>query len=183
MIDKALIEALKQGNALALKAVYLDNKSAFIGFAKKYSLDQDTVVDIYQDAIIALRDNAINGKLDDLKSELKTYLFGIGKYMVYKTLKQQKKMHLVDDATEIDKLKNTPDFSIELINELTDEQETLRIAFKNLGQKCKEVLTLFYYRGFDLEEIMNELNYTNKDVVKSQKSRCIKSLKAMIFKT
>jgi RNA polymerase sigma factor (sigma-70 family) len=182
MIDKVLIEDLKQGNANALKAVYLGNKSAFIGFAKKYPLEETVVTDIYQDAIIALRENAINGKLDDLKSELKTYLFSIGKYMIYKNLKQQQKMHLVDDATKIDKLRSTPDFSIDLAEELTEEQEILRVAFQNLGQKCKEVLTLFYYRGFDLEEIMNELNYTNKDVVKSQKSRCIKSLKSMIFK-
>ena len=69
-----------------------------------------------------------------------------------------------------------------LINELTEEQEQLRKAFKVLGQKCKDVLTLFYYRGFDLEEIKNSLNYTNKDVVKSQKSRCLKTLRNMILK-
>lgn len=181
MIDKALIEALKQKDAEALKAFYLENKIAFIGFAKKYPLDQSIIVDIYQDAIIALRENAINGKLDHLESEVKTYLFSIGKYMIYKTLKQKKKMRLVENEIDFEDLNNI-DLSTDLVEELTEEQIQLQKAFKHLGQKCKDVLTLFYYRGFDLDEITEKLNYTNKDVVKSQKSRCLKSLKTMIFK-
>ncbi|RKE99014.1 RNA polymerase sigma factor [Ichthyenterobacterium magnum] len=180
MTDKAVIEALKKGDQNALKLIYESNRLAFIGFAKKYSINEDDVIDIYQDAIIALRENAIKGKIDNLKSELKTYLFSIGKYMIYERLKQQKKMRLVEDSSNY--IKNKEIFSFNIKNELTDQQKQLHIAFKSLGQKCKDVLTLFYYRGFDLEDIMNELNYTNKDVVKSQKSRCIKSLKTMIFK-
>lgn len=181
MTDKAFIKALKIRDQNALKQIYINNKSAFIGFAKKYPLDEEIITDIYQDAIIALRENAINGKLDDLKSELKTYLFSIGKYMIYKALKQQKKLYSINENIELDHLKNETDFSIDLVENLTNEQQRLQNAFKTLGQKCKDVLTLFYYRGFDLEDIMNELNYTNKDVVKSQKSRCLKSLKSLIF--
>ena len=103
--------------------------------------------------------------------------------MIYKALKQQKKLYTIDENIALDGLKNEIDFSIDLVEDLTNEQRQLQNAFKTLGQKCKDVLTLFYYRGFDLEDIMNELNYTNKDVVKSQKSRCIKSLKSLIFNT
>ena len=177
MTDKAVIEALKQGDANTLKTIYSTNRLAFINFAKKYPVSEDTIIDVYQDAIIALRDNAINGKLDSLKSELKTYLFSIGKYMIYDKLKQSKKLHVVETVyTKDESLIEIPTY------DLTREQQQLQAAFKTLGQRCKEVLTLFYYRGFNLEEIMVELNYTNKDVVKSQKSRCIKSLKSLIFK-
>ncbi len=182
-MNKALVEALKKKDSNTLKAFYISNKDAFMRFAKKYPIDESTVNDIYQDAIIALRENAINGKLDTLKSELKTYLFTIGKYMIYKKLKQEKNIHLVEDTNQFDSLQNGTAFSVDLVQELTSEQKQLRIAFKSLGMKCKEILTLFYYRGFDLEEITNELNYNNKDVVKSQKSRCLKSLKDMIFKS
>lgn len=182
MTDNAVIEALKNRDPNALKEFYLNNRSAFISFAKKYPIAKEDVIDIYQDAIIALRDNAINGSIDDLKSELKTYVFSIGKYMIFNMLKQQKKTHLVEDSSSFISDEDALTFSSNSSNELTNEQKQLQAAFKTLGQKCKEVLTLFYYRGYDLEEIMNALNYTNKDVVKSQKSRCIKSLKTMIFK-
>ncbi len=180
MTDNAVIEALKNGEQNALKDIYTNNRLAFIRFAKKYPIAEEDIIDIYQDAIIALRKNAINGKIDNLKSELKTYLFSIGKYMIFDKIKQQKKMHLVEDSSSF--IKNEDTFTFDINNELTNEQKQLQAAFKTLGQKCKDVLTLFYYRGFDFEEIMNKLNYTNKDVVKSQKSRCLKSLKAMIFK-
>ncbi len=181
MTDSAVIEALKNRDPNALKQIYSNNRLAFIGFAKKYPIAEEDVIDIYQDAIIALRDNAVNGTIDDLKSELKTYLFSIGKYMIYSKLKQQKKTHLVEDSSRFINDEETITYNIN-INELTNEQKQLQAAFISLGQKCKEVLTLFYYRGFDLEDIMKKLNYTNKDVVKSQKSRCLKSLKSLIFK-
>ncbi len=182
MTDKAVIEALKNGEQNAFKLIYTNNRLAFLNFAKKYPIAEDVAVDVYQDAIIALRDNAINGTLDTIKSELKTYLFSIGKFMIYDKLKQQKKLRLVDDNSEFDTI-NDDEMTYKLIKELTPEQQQLQTAFKTLGQKCKEVLTLFYYRGFDLEDIMNKMNYPNKDVVKSQKSRCLKSLKTLIFKT
>nr|WP_321234583.1 sigma-70 family RNA polymerase sigma factor [uncultured Psychroserpens sp.] len=181
MTDNAVIEALKKRDPNALKQIYANNRLAFIGFAKKYPITEDDIIDIYQDAIIALRDNAVNGTIDELKSELKTYLFSIGKYMIFNKLKQQKKMYLVENPSDFIENKEAFPFSINT-DELTNEQKQLQTAFKALGEKCKAVLTLFYYRGFDLEEIMKELNYTNKDVVKSQKSRCLKSLKTMIFK-
>lgn len=179
MMDRVMVDALKNGNSEALKTVYLNNKAAFIGFAKKYPLDEATVTDIYQDAIIALRENAINGKLDNLKSELKTYLFSIGKHMIYKALKQKQKVYLVDENVEFDNLKKDKDFSIDLVEGLTEKQQKLQKAFKSLGQKCKAILSLFYYRGFTIEEITKELNYSNKEVTKSQKSRCLKSLKVL----
>jgi len=169
MLESNLIEGLRKGDKHVLKHIYTNNRLAFIGFAKKYPIAESDVIDIYQDAIIALRENAINGKIDNLKSELKTYLFSIGKYMIYDRLKKQKKMHLVEDISSF--IKDEDAFTFNINNELTNEQKQLQVAFKALGQKCKDVLTLFYYRGFNLEEIMNTLNYTNKDVVKSQKSR------------
>jgi RNA polymerase sigma factor (sigma-70 family) len=181
MTDKAVIEALKNRDPNALKQIYLNNRLAFMSFAKKYPIAEEDIIDVYQDAIIALRDNAVNGTIDNLKSELKTYLFSIGKYMIYNKVKQQKKVHLVEDSSSFITNEDVLTLNINT-NELTHEQKQLQAAFKALGEKCKAILTLFYYRGFDLEEIMKTLDYTNKDVVKSQKSRCIKSLKTMIFK-
>jgi DNA-directed RNA polymerase specialized sigma subunit len=101
--------------------------------------------------------------------------------MIYKRLKQQKKMYSIDEDTTLDSLKIDTDYSVDLIEDLSEDQQKLQIAFKSLGEKCKAILTLFYYRGFTIDEITNELNYSNKDVAKSQKSRCIKSLKDLIF--
>jgi RNA polymerase sigma factor (sigma-70 family) len=182
MIEKDIIEGLKNRDKKVLAYMYTTYREEFLHFGFKYKLNKDELLDIYQDAIIALRNNIVNAQFTGAKSSCKTYLFSIGKYMIYARLKALKKTYAVEDSSEfineVSTINTDP-----LTKELTEEQKRLRTAFKALGDKCKHVLTLFYYRGFDLEDIMKTMNYTNKDVVKSQKSRCLKALKSMIFKT
>ena len=44
------------------------------------------------------------------------------------------------------------------------------------------ILKLFYYQGYNLDEIQEILEYSNKKVLKSQKSRCIRQLKDLVQK-
>lgn len=178
MTEKELIAALKQDNAQALKKVYLEYRSPFRSFAMKYRLQRADILDIYQDAIIALRYNAMMGKLDDLDSSLKTYLFSIGKYMIYQKLKEHRKRSLVREAVEAPSPELPP--YLNLYGAPTEEQRRLQTAFARLGPQCRELLRLFYFRGFSLGEIADAMKYRSKDVVKSQKSRCLRSLKTLI---
>lgn len=178
MTDKELITALKRGNADALQQVYLDHRSSFLNFARKFRLAREEVLDTYQDAIIALRENAINGKLDGLNSTLKTYLFSIGKYMIYTKLKRQQKKQLISGMVEIPEPSLPEGFQSGQVMSL--EHRLLNEAFGQLGVQCQKVLSLFYLRGYTLEEIAEAMSYRSKDVVKSQKSRCLKSLKKLI---
>jgi len=63
---------------------------------------------------------------------------------------------------------------------LTVQQRLLKKHFKTLGRQCQELLTLFYYRGFTIKEILNHGSYNSENVVKSAKSRCMKTLKERI---
>ncbi|NVK53184.1 MAG: sigma-70 family RNA polymerase sigma factor [Flavobacteriaceae bacterium] len=174
MVDKQVLELLKKGDTEILKEIYLSYKEDFILFAKKHSITNDTVLDIYQDVIIALMENIALGKLTTLKSSLKTYIFSIGKYMIYEYQRKNKTVHLTMT------IESTESYDFLFQQELTSNQKKLYYSFKLLGEKCKEILTLFYYRGFTIDEISEHLNYNNKDVVKSQKSRCLKNLKDKI---
>ncbi|MAQ75348.1 MAG: RNA polymerase subunit sigma-24 [Aquimarina sp.] len=170
---------LKKGNNLALTKLYKDYRNYFMQYARKFGLDEDSLADIYQDSFITLRDHAIKGNLDTLKSSIKTYLVSIGKYTIYEKLKKVNKTIAYDDLPPV---KNEEIIEIDNLqeDEISEEQKKLRIHFKNLGKRCQEMLTLFYYRGLTIEEITESLGYENKNVVKSQKSRCLKSLKELI---
>jgi RNA polymerase sigma factor (sigma-70 family) len=175
--ESSLIQLLKESDNKIIKSLYEDNRKKFIAFASQYSLDSDQILDIYQDAIIALCENAKKGKLDNLQSSISTYLFSIGKFMIFQLLKKDKKMHVVEDF-------NLVDYEFESYDEEKDDTEIklLQTAFENLGEQCKKVIQLFYYEEKKLDEILTILNYTNKDVLKSQKSRCMKQLKDLIKK-
>lgn len=174
MMKSNLLNGLKKGDERTLKKIYLDFKSDFFHFAKKHQLTDDEVLDIYQDAILALRENAVLGKIKETNSSLKTYFFSIGKYMIYDTLRKKKKMYVTND---FDEQISAHEFDFLFQKELTQNQRNLRIAFKQLGEKCKQILTLFYFYNYSLDDIKEDLNYNAKDVVKSQKHRCLKSLK------
>jgi RNA polymerase sigma factor (sigma-70 family) len=176
--DQLLLE-LKKSNKKALKMVYVENRIPFINFARKFSVSEEDIIDVYQDVIIVLHDKAIKGELAALTCSIRTYLLGIGKYMLYdKTRKNNKKVdNFPLEKEDYNYREITHDFLEEEPNQL---QRLLQKAFSTLGKKCKEVLTLFYYRGYTIEEISETLNYENKNVAKSQKSRCIKQLKEKI---
>ena len=169
------IELLKRRDERTIAEIYQEYRHGFILFAKRYDLEDENVLDVYQDAIIALCENAEQGKLDNLKSSLKTYLFSIGKYMIF--------AHLRKRNTKVD-FENIDTFHFEWEDykeeENISEIQDLRASFKLLGAKCQEILRLFYYQEKNLDEITQLMVYENKDVVKSQKSRCIKQLKNLI---
>lgn len=172
-----LIDQLKSGDEKTIRKIYEDNKNGFLLFASRYALDKEELIDIYQDAVIALIENAKKGKIDELKSSLTTYLFGIGKFMVFQRLKKKNKTISSDEIENFEF--EYDDYSEDEIN---IQLISLRENLKKLGEQCLKVLTLFYYEEKKLDEIQSLLGYTNKDVLKSQKSRCLKQLKDLTKK-
>jgi len=98
MNDEQLITQLKQRDRNALKTVYTEYKTEFFKFSSRYTTDNIVREDIFQDALIVLYENALAGKLDHLKSTLKTYLFSTGKFMLFKHFRDGKKeVHTDED--------------------------------------------------------------------------------------
>src|SRR5690606_27383478 len=62
------------------------------------------------------------------------------------------------------------------------KQLVLKKAFGSLGEQFKKLLELYYYEGLTIDEIQNYLGYSSKDVLKSQKTRCLKQLKEFVEK-
>lgn len=182
MTDEQLIAQLKQRDRNALKTVYLDYKTEFFKFMSRYNSDNRILEDIFQDAMIVLYENAQAGKLDALQSTVKTYLFGTGKFMLFKHFRDGKKEMPTEEAYIFDRYERAVIEDVFEDEGLNQYQAKLVANFKKLGDKCREILELFYLQGMKLDEIMVEQGYENKDVVKSQKSRCLKSLKNLIQK-
>ena len=169
--NQKLIEKIKTNNPKELQEFYNDNKKGFLLFLNRYNLSADDALDVYQDAIIAFVENAKKGKIDHIQSSFTTYLFGIGKFMVFQKFKKQKRTILTED------FQNLEYQEVETEDEISIQVALLQKAFDKMGEQCKKVLTLFYYEEKKLDEIQIELGYSSKDVLKSQKSRCLKQLK------
>jgi len=175
--DHYLIDQLKQKNLKTLDQVYLTYKEEFFLFARSLSYPEEDISDVYHETIISFYENIQNGKLSTLTCTLKTYLFAIGKFKIYK--QQEKSLEFNADDVIIHSNEEVGTFEVD-IN--TEKQQLLKHAFSELGSRCKEVLELYYYEGLTLDEIQEFLGYSSKDVLKSQKSRCMKQLKEFVAK-
>lgn len=178
MVEPTL-QSFKEAGDTVLKKVYVNYRAPFVNFARKFQLSEDEILDIYQDAIIVLRENIQSGKIEELNSSIKTYLFSIGKYKIYTHLRENNKMRVVDEQ-QIEE--EAQDFDLDLGSErLTEKQTILKKSLEKMGGKCKLILELFYYHGLTIDEIRISENYENNNTVRSQKSRCLKTLKNMIL--
>ncbi len=173
--EEALLqEELRKGNRMVFEALYTDHRVAFINYGKGFELVEDVLLDIYQDATIALFQNFVTKQVVLETSSVKTYLFGIGKFMILTHLKKTKHVYL-------DKLEQREYDQIEIETpEETLESKQLAKGFKLLGEKCKELLRLYYYRSLTIKEIVEHSQYKDENTVKSYKSRCMRQLRELI---
>lgn len=174
--DQALIQLIKNGDEASLIKIYKEHRPAFLQWAQNsYRIDEEKAADAFQDAVVCLYRNIVRGKLETLTSSLKTYLFAIGKNVVRKKLQQPV-------ALETDELWMVENLQAEPIDEFAtnDRQRLVARLMNTIGEPCKSILELFYFRGFSMEAIAERLQYKNENVVKTQKLRCLTNLKNMV---
>lgn len=177
--DQQLLQTLQTQGSKALEQLYVSCREDFVAFGRRYSMSEADILDVYQDAIIVFFENVNSGKITQLSSTIKTYLFSIGKYKLIDKFKQNGRVIKTEVLENIEApLDNTFE---EQIN-LNHRQHQLKDAINELGGQCKELLILFYYRQYSIDAIQAEMDYKNGNVVKAHKSRCMKSLRVIISK-
>jgi len=170
-VDKIL--AIKKKNDFLVGKIYGLYRNEFFFFLKhRFLADSEAIEDIYQDAFMVLCNKIYEDKLnaENLKSSLKTYLFGVGIKLAYnfnrKTGKLQKQdLHDLQDIPN-----DEPGLGVE-------NEKIIQKAVHEMGEPCHTILVKQYWENKSGEEIATEMNYKNKDAAKTQKYKCIQKLK------
>lgn len=165
-----------------LDQFYTSHRTEFLRWAyKHYSLTPEESIDIYQDAVIVLFENYQKGKLQDLRSSVKTYFYGIAKNLIFAYLKNRSKQKAYLEpfsdvslqAENISQVDPHHDWMEDTIEVITD-------TIKRLSVKGQEILYLYYYEKKSLREITSLLGYSSENVVKTTKMRYKNLLKQMV---
>jgi len=177
-----IFQEIKKGNEDPLINLYKTYRDEFTMWANKnYNCDVEDAKDIFQDTILAFYNNVKSGQLIELKSELKTYLFAIGKF---KIINFQKKQYRSVTFSEFDLLNGKEPF--ENLMKDKEEQEFIKDTVKKYlneqCEDCKKVLELYYFKELDMKTIASEMGYKNADVAKKKKYECFKKLAEMVKK-
>ena len=176
--EEELLKNIRSGDRVILRKVYNQYRPAFGTWVSKYyGCDQDMAAEIYQRAFITLYYNVKDGKLTDLTSSIKTYLFAIGRNLMrdhYKlTTRRKEIMEVVVDKGAIDN-------QVLERYEQSDMKETVKDLLQQIGEPCKTVLDLFYLRGYALEAIASEMNYKSEQIAAKRKFICLKQMRQML---
>jgi RNA polymerase sigma factor (sigma-70 family) len=164
-----VIEELRLNGRKALEGVYHDHRDEFVQWAShQYRCSNDEAREIFQQAVIALFENVMTGKLKSLTSSLKTYLFSIGKNKIME-LKRYNDKFVKKEALDIQQDDEPVYDELMLI--------AARESVQQMGEPCRGLLINFYYNGKTMTQLAFEYGYKNEDTAKSQKYRCLQGLR------
>jgi RNA polymerase sigma factor (sigma-70 family) len=174
MTDQDIISFIK-GNTYdpAMKGLY-----AYFPVVKKFILKNNgtrqEAEDIFQEGLVIFC-NKLSKPDFVLSCSINTYVYSVCKLLWLDELKKKHKQIKHDSIAFNDELlTNSIGVDIDDDRPLKQAQE----AVMKLGQKCKELLELFYFRKASMKEIAISLGFTSEKVAKNQKYRCIEKAKA-----
>jgi len=177
MIEQRIIDGLSRSDKHVVEELYYDYREKFLVLGQSYRLSEAECLDVFHDSLIILRNHAIKGNLDKVRHQLSTYFMAIGKYRFYEYLKKRQ----VDPLIPVDKPPDQIDeIDLVLDEELSHKQALIMRALATLGPACQKLLTFFYLEGLSIQEIVLVAKYENANVVRAQKSRCLKQLNERI---
>ena len=181
-MDKSeLIKSIKQGDDEAYSFIYREYRESFVKWAEQnFKVDREEALDVFQDTLVRLFTNVVKGRLDNLSSNFKTYLFAIGKHVLLDKMKRVHRLLYVEKfEPEMEKIaEELKDDPQEMSNE---RRQKLMKVLSELEEPCYTILEQYYFKGFSMEMIAYDLNYKNKNVAKTMKMRCLKKLKKAIL--
>lgn len=160
-----------------MRELYDTHRSAFLNWMQReLRLSPYDAAEVYQKTIIIFYNNLQSGKLTRLSSALKTYLYGIGKRVAFETWRSEGRTSSMSD---LPRDAESLDYSY-LEREQANHQKQLVEAFlQQVGEKCRKLLKMYYFRGFSMEIIATRMGYKSEDVAKKSKYECMKKLKKL----
>lgn len=173
-LEQKLLRRLQTGDQEALVDLYRAN----FAMVKNYVLKNNGVVedaeDLLQDSLVVLWQNVRKPDFE-LTSKISTYIMAVCKNLWLKQLSKSGRMmgeELIKPQMHSENHSEGREMDLRKIHEALDE----------IGDTCKNVLTMFYFDGFDMDAIAKALNFNNADTAKAKKYQCFKKLEEIVKK-
>lgn len=173
VVDDSLLR-VKQGDDHFLRQLYEINRPGFIKwFQAHHQVTEDEAVDLYQKSFTIFYFNVKDEKITALKSNISTYLYGIGKNLVKELFREQKNKVQLDEVPEIE----TASDDLFRLEEEAHQRGLVKKIMDKLGEPCKSILLMYYFKNFSMESIALSLGYKNEGVAKKKKCLCLKKIR------
>ncbi|WP_276484910.1 RNA polymerase sigma factor [Paraflavitalea pollutisoli] len=173
MDDQQILQLLKENtNDKALAALYR-HFPMVRKMIRNYGGTPEDAADIFQEALIIVCTQARNNTLQ-LTARLSTYLYSVCKYLWKDEVKKRQRQ--MAEPLEED-LTPAQTASLDALREADQRVRLAEKVISELGDRCRELLMLFYEQGLKLRDIALRMGYSAEHTAKNQKYKCIEAAK------
>lgn len=170
--EREMLDRIQAGDRETLFGIYKSQYSMIRSYVIKNNGSEEDAEDLLQDALIVLWQKVQQGNFV-LSSKLSTFMMAICKNLWLKRLGKLQKMEGED------KILPYLHVCADSFSELSDFKH-LQKTLDEIGDTCKQLLTLFYFDGNDMEQIAKKMQFANADTAKAKKYQCFKKLETLI---
>lgn len=180
--NERFLEAVRKNDERTLKNFYDENRSSFMAWSQRYyEVDDQTSIEIYQNAYLKMYMNIRVGRLVELSSKPVTYLYSIAKNMMrqrFRSIQQGNTTLPIDQLSEEElSWHHDQDSSKEWQERQETNKALVRALLQKIGDPCRELLTRTFVYGESFAETVESMGYSNEAVVRKRKSICLKRLR------
>ena len=181
MTDKEIVEIISSNEMRkcedALRLMYKEHYYLIENMVLSSNGTREDAKDIFQDAIVAFYNNVKSGKYV-LDSKISTYLFAVSRNLWLKRLRKKGREAEISEEQLIN-FKSEENIFEDI--KYSEEQKLIAQLFMKVGDKCKNLLMLYYYEKMRMKNIAIEMKLSSEQAAKNQKLKCMKKLKAFVL--
>lgn len=173
--DDKIIQLLKSAdekeNEAALRYLYRSYYTMAQSLVEENSGSAEDAQDVFQDAILVLY-NKVKSEDFQLVAQLKTYIYSVCRNIWLKNLRSTKRRLNRESQVEFIEIEEK---TFDVIAE--DEQQlAVTELLRQMPEGCYKVLKYFYFEQLKMEEIAKLMGFSNAQVAKNKKSKCLKKI-------
>lgn len=178
--DKQIIEGIRTRDPDIIKYIYLSYKPEIRKILPNKSIDHDKVDEVFQVVVLKLIEEIKNGKIKIKKSFKNYFIVSCKNVWIYEERMRREFPGLPDENM----IQERPSQYLAEQSRRVIEQKKAYIiekCIKKLEPGCRDVINL-YSQGFSMAEIAAEMGYSNAQVARNKKCKCLGYLRKLIKK-
>jgi len=177
--DDDLVTAIKTNEKMdmALDFVYKNYYQMLKTIILTNNGNEADAEDMIQEVLVAFIDMVKRGKYRG-EASVKSFLYTMTRNMWLTELRKRSSESRRNIYFETEKDDVEKDISHYLI--YNEGLQLVSQLFEQLGDVCKKVLTLFYFKGLSMKEMLEHVNYENEQVLRNKKYKCQRELIKMV---
>lgn len=175
LTDQEILDQIKSKTNpnQAISQLYAQHYRMLEHYIMQNSGSEDDAADLIQEVMLVFVKMVSEGKFRG-ESSIKSFLYSICKNVWITELRKRKSAQARHERYEGEKEQQDRDVSEQLAR--SENLKFVMDLFDKLGEKCKQVLTLFYFEELPMKEICERLDFSSEQVLRNKKYKCLQSL-------